>query len=108
MAKTSECSKRVGVLPQQIKLKRVKCYKHACGYRSTLISALWELTRHMGSDSCTICCRPEVDNDVISGMTVDNVGMDVHVKFGDSRSNGFRDIRGADFVSNEHCRSLSQ
>ena len=31
-------------------------------------------------------------------METDNVGMDVPVKFGDSRSNGFR---GADFVSNE-------
>ena len=27
--------------------------------------------------------------------------MDIRVKFGDSRSNGFQDIRGADFVSNE-------
>ena len=27
--------------------------------------------------------------------------MDVCIKFGDSRSNGFRNIRGADFVSNE-------
>ena len=27
--------------------------------------------------------------------------MYVPTKFGDSRSNGFRDIRGADFVSNE-------
>ena len=37
-------------------------------------------------------------------MAVDNVGsvgMDVPIKFDDSRSNGFRDIRGADFVSNE-------
>ena len=34
-------------------------------------------------------------------MAVDNVGMDVPIKFGDSRSNGFQDIRGADFVSNE-------
>ena len=44
---------------------------------------------------------PEVENDVISGMAVDNVGMYVPIKFGDSRSNGFRDIRGAYFVSNE-------
>ena len=55
---------------------------------------------------------PEVDNDVISGMSVDSVRMDVHVKFDDSSSNGFRDIRGADFVSNErmneHWRVLSQ
>ena len=50
---------------------------------------------------CTICCRLEVDNDVISGMAVDNVGVGVPIKFGDSRSNGFQDIRGADFVSNE-------
>ena len=51
----------------------------------------------------------EVDNDVISGVAVDNVGVDVCGKFGDSRSNGFRDIRGVDFVSNERTgRSLSQ
>ena len=34
-------------------------------------------------------------------MAVHNFGMDVHVKFGNSRSNASRDIRGADFVSNE-------
>ena len=34
-------------------------------------------------------------------MAVDNVSMDVPVKFGDSRSKGFRDIRRAGFVSNE-------
>ena len=45
--------------------------------------------------------RPEVDNDVISDTAVDNVSVDVPIKFGDSRSNGFRDIRGADFVLNE-------
>ena len=50
---------------------------------------------------CAICCRPEVDNDVISGVAVDNVGMDVLIKLGNSRSNGLRDIPGADFVSNE-------
>ena len=50
---------------------------------------------------CVICRGPEIDNDVISGLAVDNVGLDVSIKFGDSRSNGFRDIRGADFVSNK-------
>ena len=45
--------------------------------------------------------RLEVDNDTISDVAVDNVGMDVNVKLGDSKSNGFRYIRGADFVSNE-------
>ena len=34
-------------------------------------------------------------------MAVDCVGMDVHVNFGDSRSNGSIDIRGVDFVLNE-------
>ena len=44
-----------------------------------------------------------IGNEVISGLAVDYVGVDVRVKFGDcrSRSNGFRDIRGADFVSKE-------
>ena len=45
--------------------------------------------------------RPAVDADVISGVAVEYVGMDVRVSFGDSRSNGFRDIRLADLVSNE-------
>ena len=43
----------------------------------------------------------EVDNDVISGVAVNYVRMDVQVKFGDSRSNGFRHIRGVDFMLNE-------
>ena len=37
--------------------------------------------------------RPEVDSDVIFGVSVDYVHVDVHVKFGEGR--------GADFVSNE-------
>ena len=45
--------------------------------------------------------RPEVVSDVISGVAVDQVGLDVRVKFGDSRSYGCQDIQGADFVSNE-------
>ena len=32
---------------------------------------------------------PKVDNHIISGVAVDNVGMNVCEKFGDSRSNGF-------------------
>ena len=53
--------------------------------------------------------RPEIHNDVISDAIVDNVGVDVCVKFGDSRSNGFRYIQGADFVLNKRTgRSLSQ
>ena len=42
--------------------------------------------------------RPEVDNYVIFGVAVADVGMDVCVKFGDSVSNS---IRRADFMSNE-------
>ena len=34
-------------------------------------------------------------------MAIDYVGMDVCVEFGDSRSNGSRDIPGADCMSNE-------
>ena len=34
-------------------------------------------------------------------MAVDNVGLDVPIKFGDSSSNGLRDIRGAAFLSNK-------
>ena len=33
----------------------------------------------------------EVDNDVISGVAIDNISMDVPIKFGDSRSDGFRE-----------------
>ena len=43
-----------------------------------------------------------------SGVTVEYVGMDIPVKFCDSMSNGSRDIRGADFTSNEHDRGLTQ
>ena len=37
--------------------------------------------------------QQEVVSDVISGLDLEQVGMDVSVKFGDSRSNGSRDIR---------------
>ena len=43
----------------------------------------------------------------MSGVAVDYIGMDVHVIFDDSRSNGSQDIRGCDFMSNEHDRSIS-
>ena len=44
---------------------------------------------------------PEVDNDVIPSVAVDNVGMHISVNYDDSRSIGSCDIPGADFVSNE-------
>ena len=46
-------------------------------------------------------CRPEEAGDVISGMALDYVGMDVPAKLGNSRSNGSGDIRFVDFMSNE-------
>ena len=49
--------------------------------------------------------RPEEDNDVISGGPVEVVGRDVCVKFGDYRSNRFRDIRAAHFVMVERRRA---
>ena len=45
--------------------------------------------------------QPKIDNDVIFGLAVDYVGMDVLVKFGDFRSNGSWDIWAADFMLNE-------
>ena len=46
-------------------------------------------------------CRPKIAGDVISAVVVEYIGMDVPVKFGDSKSNGSWDIRGADFFTNE-------
>ena len=43
-----------------------------------------------GSVLCSIHSQPEVAFDVISGVTVEQVGMDVHLKFGDYRSNRSR------------------
>ena len=58
------------------------------------------------------CNRTEGASDVISGAAVDHVGVDVHVKFGDSRSSSSQDIRVADFAlndrTNENDQSLSQ
>ena len=48
---------------------------------------------------------PTGNSDVISGVSLEPAGTDVRVKFGDSRSNGSRDIRGADCVSNEHTNA---
>ena len=45
--------------------------------------------------------HPRYDVISDSGVAVDNVDTDVPKTFGDSRSNGLRDIRGADLVSNE-------
>ena len=42
--------------------------------------------------------RPEVHNDVISGVSVDPTGVKAHVKFDDSRSKSSRDIRLPHFV----------
>ena len=42
--------------------------------------------------------RPEIASDVISGVGVQQVGMNVHVKFSDSRSNRSPDIRLPHFV----------
>ena len=41
--------------------------------------------------------RPDVVDDVMSSVAIDNVGVNVCVKFGDSSSNGLCDIRRASF-----------
>ena len=51
--------------------------------------------------------RPEAVSDVISGVDVEQGGMNVHVKFGDSRSNCSRDIRLPHFVTNDASRRRS-
>ena len=79
-----------------------------------MILALKFLKKFHPKPSSPYTFRSDVDNDIVSGASVENVGVDVLVKFGDYRLNGFLDIRGADFVSdertNEHgdWRSLSQ
>ena len=40
-------------------------------------------------------CRLEVAGPVVSGLAIDETGMDSSVKFGDSRSNRLRGIRAA-------------
>ena len=55
-----------------------------------------------------ICRRPEIDYDIVSGEAVDNVGVDVPITFGDSRSHRFRDIRGTDFVTNERTNERTK
>ena len=41
-------------------------------------------------------------------MAVENDDMGVPMEFGDSSSNSFRDIRGADFVSNERTNERTK
>ena len=58
----------------------------------------------------SFCCfnfRPDVDNDVLFGVTVDYVGVDDPVKCDDSTSNGCRDIRRA-FISNERSNESNR
>ena len=72
-------------------------YDNHCG----ISDVAFRTAPSIGGLSCFTNFRPEVDNNVICGVAVDYVGVDVTMKFGDSRSNGSRDIRGANFVSNE-------
>ena len=53
----------------------------------------------------TFCSRPESSSDVISSLTVDQVGLDVPVKLGDSRSHCSRDIRVPHFVMDDDERT---
>ena len=45
--------------------------------------------------------RPEVVSDIISNVGVEHVGLDVTVKFGDSRLDGSRDLRLPNFVTGD-------
>ena len=55
--------------------------------------------------SVTFCSQLEVASDVISGVPAGEVGLDVHVKFGDSRSNCSRAVRPVRFVMNNEQRT---
>ena len=68
---------------------------------TALTSSFISPNRHAFSRVFRNNLRPEVGSDVISGLVVELTGVDVRVKFGDSMSNGSRDIRAAHFVSNE-------
>ena len=46
--------------------------------------------------------RPQVADDVMTGVAVEQVGMNVHGKFGDYRSNRSQDIRLPLCVTNSH------
>ena len=52
--------------------------------------------------------RSEVDSDLISGVVIGQVGMDVHVAFGDSRPSFSRDIRLPHFVTDERRQRHTQ
>ena len=65
--------------------------------RNSTLSRQSRYLRHLFS----LCFRPEVHNDIISGVAAEYIRVDVPVKFGFCSSNGFRDIPGAASVSNE-------
>ena len=51
--------------------------------------------------------RPEVVSDVISAVAVEQVGLDIRVKFGDSRSNRLRDNRAVKLVMDERRTTIT-
>ena len=48
---------------------------------------------------CTICCRPEAVDDVISGPSVKTIGGNLVVNFEVASSNNFRDIPKNHFLT---------
>ena len=57
------------------------------------------MTKHL--QVCTICCRPEVVYDVISGRNVKTIERYVVVNFEVASSNSFRNIKKNHFVTAE-------
>ena len=58
---------------------------------------IWIFDRSFNFDNW----QPTVANDIISGVVVQDVGLDVVTKLGDSRLNRSRDIRLPHFLTNE-------
>ena len=54
------------------------------------------------------CSRSEAASDVISDFVIKYAGLDLHVKFGDSRSNRFRDTGGGHLVMDDKRYQIYQ
>ena len=62
-------------------------YASKHGHKIDRLSRLAHAGLSLLKSGNTFCSLPEVTSDVISGITIDNAGVDVHVKFSYSRSN---------------------
>ena len=76
--------------------------------RQVLVILAWTVLEkvHLEPSEAVFLLRPEVDNDVMSGVAIDYVGMDIHVKFSVSRSSGSRVTKKFPLAVNRSCFNL--